>query len=159
LRQVSVIAARLLAERRPGLHGNLAVGLRRKMQDDFGGVDIGLDAGTTRTRAAVDPRVELAELTHLLFSLPADAFAAVTEPVGERPKRGQAAVGIGIVALDNGDLRRGHARHEIAFAFFPVAHLEWLRKLARRVVQDRRQYHVALDPEVARYQLGEAPSD
>jgi hypothetical protein len=104
-----VIAARLLAERRPGLHGNLAVGLRREIEDDFGRVDVGLDAGAARGLATVDPRIELAKTAHLVLGIPADAFATVAEAVGERTKRGKAAVRIGIVALDDSDLRRSDA--------------------------------------------------
>ena len=43
-RQMGVLAARGLAERLPGLHRDLAVGLRRQHQDHFGGVDVGDDA-------------------------------------------------------------------------------------------------------------------
>ena len=44
-RQVRVVAAGLLAKRRPGLYRYVAVGLRRELQDYFARIDIGLDSG------------------------------------------------------------------------------------------------------------------
>ena len=67
-----------------------------------------------------------------------DPLTAVAELVGERAQRREAAVGVGVVALDHGDLRCGYARDEIALAFLPVLDLEGLRQLSRRVVLDRR---------------------
>ena len=42
-RQVGVVAAGLLAQRLPGLHRHMAVGLGRQLQDDLAGVDVGDD--------------------------------------------------------------------------------------------------------------------
>ncbi len=42
-RQVRVVAPGDLAQRLPGLDGDMAVGLRRQLQDDLAGVDVGLD--------------------------------------------------------------------------------------------------------------------
>jgi hypothetical protein len=54
-RQVRVVAAGLLAQRLPGLHRHVAVGLGRQLQDDLAGVDVGHDlrhALASRLRSA-----------------------------------------------------------------------------------------------------------
>ena len=43
----------IFAERLPGLDGDLAVGFRREIEDDFRGVDVGLDTRPTLGRPAV----------------------------------------------------------------------------------------------------------
>src|SRR5690606_40283229 len=86
---------------------------------------------------------------------PRDALAAVADPRHQRPERGEARMRAGIVAFDDGDLRRRSARLQLAFAALPVAHLEGLRELGRRVVHHRREHDVALDTEMSDAQLAE----
>jgi hypothetical protein len=110
MRQVGVLAAGLLRQRLPGLDRDLAVGLRRQHQDRLGGVDIALDPGSPWSALLGDRAVQVAQELDLVTGLPGDALAAVAELVHQRPERGEALVEVGVVALDDGDLRHGLAR-------------------------------------------------
>src|SRR5262249_27525854 len=154
-----VIATGHLAQRLPRLDGDLAVGLGREIENDFGGIDITFDAWTAIGRTAIIAgEVELRKASHLVFGIPVDALAAVTKLVGQRSKRREATVGVGVIAFDNRDLRRVNTRKQIALALLPVPYVG-LRKFARRVVLDRREHHIALDAEVADRELGKTTRD
>src|SRR6516162_9081728 len=106
-----MIAAGRLAKSLPRLNCNLTIGLRRKRENDFGRIDIGFDSGAAVSRSAVVDRVvQLPKAAHLLFGIPSDALAAIAEFVGQRPKRGKAPIGVGIITLDYRDLRRCNTR-------------------------------------------------
>ena len=107
--------------------------------------------------AVIHAIIQIAEALHLVLGIPGYALAAIAELVGKRAERREAAIGVGIVALDHRDLRRGDAGDEIAFALLPILDVEGLREFGRRVVLDRGQYHIALDAEMANGELREAP--
>src|SRR6185437_14545023 len=89
--EVGVIAAGDLSQRLPGLDRDLAVGFRGEIENDFGGVDVGFDAGPSVRRAAiVHHMIDAAKALDLVLGVPADALAAVAELVGERPERREA---------------------------------------------------------------------
>src|SRR5262245_54813075 len=72
LGEMLVVAARRLAERRPRLDRDLAIGFRRQIEDRLGGVDVAFDARTPlRGAAIVDAVVEGAEALHLGLGVPA----------------------------------------------------------------------------------------
>src|SRR5262245_43530781 len=120
-----MITAGHLAERLPRLDRYLPIGLRRQVEDDLRCIDIGLDARSPLSRATVlDAVVQLAQALDLTLRVPGDAFAAVAELVGERSERRVAKVGVGIVTLDDGNLRGGDTGEEVAFAFLPIQDLE-----------------------------------
>jgi hypothetical protein len=92
-RQMGVIAAGLLAQRRPGLDRDLAIGFGRKHQDHFGGIDRGFDLRHALARPVLLHRaVELAQRFDLVIGVPADALAAIAELVHQRAERGEAVV-------------------------------------------------------------------
>ena len=101
-RQVRVVAAGLLAQRLPGLHRHVAVGLGRQLQDHLAGVDVGLDLRHAVGHALGGHQaVELAELLDLGLGVPGDALAAVADLVHQRAERGEALVDVRVVALDH----------------------------------------------------------
>src|SRR5262249_99515 len=115
------------AERLPGLDRHLAVGLRRQIEDDLSGIDIGLDPWPSLGRpAVVDAVAQIAQAFSLLRRVPADALAAIAELVGERSECRESAISVGIVALDNGNLWGRDARNEAAFSLLPVLDLKGL---------------------------------
>ena len=151
-----VLAPGRLAQRRPRLDRDMAVGLGRQGQHDLGGVDIGLDPGQTlRDSLLAHLAVQLFEELDLFLGVPADALAAVADFGHQRTERGELLVGVGIVALDHHHVRHGLAWNRRAFALFPVFHIGRLRQLRRRVVQGRHQDEVALHTELAFGDFGE----
>src|SRR5215475_8688746 len=157
---MGMVATGCLAERMPGLYGDLTIGFRGEIEDDFGRIDVGLDARTPlRGATVIYPIVQVAEATHFVLGIPADPLATVSELVRKRANGRETTIRIGIVALDHRDLRRGDTRHEVALALLPVPHRERLGKLGGRVMQDWGQHHVALDPQMADRKLREAPGD
>ena len=50
---------------------------------------------------SVDAIVQFAQAPHLVLGVPRDALAAIAELVGQRSERGEAPIGVGIVALDH----------------------------------------------------------
>ena len=76
---------------------------------------------------------------------PGDALDAIAELVHQRAKRGEALVGVGIVALDHRHRRHGLAGNGGAFALLPVLDVERLRHLAGEVMHDRRQHDILFD--------------
>ncbi len=149
-RQVGMVAAGLPAERVPGLHGHVAVGLGRELQDHLAGVDVGVDARHAVRGAVVrHGAVQLTQLLHLGLRVPADALAAVAHLLHQGPERGEAAVEVGVVALHHAHLRAGLAGDEVAFAARPVGHAEGLGQFAGGVVRNGAQHQVAFHPQVA----------
>src|SRR5215472_10416608 len=141
---MGMVAPGHLAERLPSLDRDLAIGFRRQIQNDFGGIDIGVDARPALGRPAViDPVVQLTKTANLALGVPAYSLAAIAEPVGERAECSEAAVGVGVIPFDDSDLRRRDTRHEVALAVLPVPDLEGLGELGGGVVLDRRQYDIA----------------
>src|SRR6516164_9413613 len=156
LRKVRVVTTSHLPKGFPRFDRNLAIGLRREIQNNFGRINVGFDARAALRRSAViDFVVQLPEPAHLVFSIPTDSLATVAELVGQRPKRSKATVGVGIITFDNGDLRSSDARHKVAFTSFPILHVD-LSEFGGRVVKNRCQHHIALDAEVAYRKIGEA---
>src|SRR6516165_1308279 len=135
--KVRVVSTSRLPKRFPRLDRNLAIGLRREIQNNFGRINVGFDARSALSGSAViDLVVQLPEPAHLVFGIPTDSLATVAELVGKWPKRSKATVRVGIVALDNCDLRSSDTRHKVAFTFFPISHID-LREFGRRVVKNR----------------------
>ncbi len=155
-REVGVVAPGLLAQRFPGLHRHVAVGLGCQLKDHLAGVDVGDDLRHALRHALVQrPAVELAELLNLGAGLPADALAAVAQLVEQRTQGREALEGVGVVALDHGDLRRGLAGDQIAVALLPFLDLEGLRHFAGGVVHDGREHHLFFHTQVAHADLAE----
>ena len=72
LGKMRMVASGCFPQRLPGLDRHLAVGLRRQIEDDFGGIDVGFDARAPLGRAAVvHPVVEITEALHLVLGVPA----------------------------------------------------------------------------------------
>src|SRR5690606_11752363 len=100
-----------------------------------------------------DDAVDLAQPVDLVAGLPGDALRVVAEALHQRSERDEASVGVRVVALDDGDLRRRAPGLERAFAALPFAHVERLAQLGGRIVQQRREDDVALDAEMPLAQL------
>ena len=149
-RQMRVGASGLLAQRLPGLHRHMAVGLGRQHQHHLGSVDVGLDLRHAAGDAFGDDEdIELAELLHFGLRVPGDALAAVADLVHQGAQRHEALIDVGVVALDHLHVRRGLARNQVAFATLPVLDFERLRQLRGAVVHQRDQNQVAFDSEMA----------
>src|SRR5690606_13996905 len=126
--QMGVIQAGELGQRRPGFYRHLAVGFRRQGQDDLGGIN-----GTLNLRAACVGTlkvgiVQVLQEVHFLLGVPVDALTTVTQLVHQRTKGGKAGIGVRIVPLHGDEVGCGLARNQVAFAFFPVLHIERLAK-------------------------------
>ena len=79
-RQMGMLAAGDLAERLPGLDGDLAIGFRRQTQNDLGRIDVAVDPRPTLTGARRrDRAIELLQEGRLALGVPADALAAIAE--------------------------------------------------------------------------------
>jgi len=99
--QMRMLAPRLLAERLPSLHGNVAVGFRGERQDRLDRVEVALELRhALRDTRLVDHEVEVLEERDFLFGLPCNALAAVAELPEQRAERRELLVGVGIVAID-----------------------------------------------------------
>ena len=110
----------------------VAVGLRRKLQHHFAGVDVGVDLRHADGGALVrHETVELAELFDLDLGVPGDALAAIADLAHQRAKGGEALVDIGVVALDDGHVRRRLAGDQIDLAALPVLNAKGLRQFGR----------------------------
>ena len=57
---------------------------------------------------------------------------------------------VGVIALHFNDMRGSLARHEVAFAFVPALHIEWLSQLGCRIVTERREQHILHGAEALR---------
>src|SRR5664280_1380224 len=159
-RQVRVVAPRLLAERLPGLHRYVAVGLGREHQHNFAGVDVGLDLRHAAGHAfGADEAAQLTKMLHLGLRVPADTLAAVADLAHQRAQRGVALVDVGVIALDHLQVRRGLARDQLAFAALPVADFEGLGQLRRAVVHQRGQHEFPFDAQMADADLAEFPRE
>ena len=158
--EMRVLAPGEAAERRPGLHRHLAVGLGREGEDHLGGVDVAVDPGQALGGALLgDDAVEALQEVDLVLGVPGHALAAVAELGHERPERREALVEVGVVALDHGDRRHGLAGDRLALAALPVLHVERLGDLGRRVVHDRGEHHILLDAQHLRRDFGELLGD
>ena len=161
-RQVGVLAAGDLRQRFPGLDRDLAVGFRSQGEDHLGGVDGAVDARAALADAALDDAmVEVADQLHFLLGVPADALAAVAQLVQQRTERGELAVDVRVVALDQVQRRQVASRHRLALALLPVMAVaaERLRQLGGGVVQQRHRDQVLLHAEVAFGDGGELLGD
>ncbi|MCY1219418.1 hypothetical protein D9M72_313920 [compost metagenome] len=155
--EVGMVAAGDLAQRLPGLDGHVAVGLGREGQDHLGRVDRGIQARTALAHARLGHAVvDAGQLVHLVLGVPVDALAAVAQLVQQGAHRGELAVDVVVVAFDHDHVRRGLARHQVAFAQLPVARLERLAQFSRGVVHQRRQHQVAALAQVGAADLAEA---
>src|SRR3546814_8862962 len=92
-----------------------------------------------------------------------DVCSSDLELLQQGAERGELLVGVGVVALDHGQGGHGLAGHRVAFALLPIAYLERLRQLRRRVVQRGCEHEVLLDAQAAdgllREALGDAAED
>src|SRR3546814_17329480 len=84
---------------------------------------------------------------------------SVAELLQQGAERGELLVGVGVVALDHGQGGHGLAGHRVAFDLLPIAYLERLRQLRRRVVQRGCEHEVLLDAQAADGLLREALGD
>ena len=158
-RQVRMVATGELAQRRPGLHRDVTVGFRCQGQDHLCRINRRVQHGLAFRRAVRFGVVELAQQVHFALGVPGDPFPAVTDLLHQRADRGKALVGCRVVTFNRNDVRCGHARDQIAFAFFPVLHVQRLRQFGGRVVLDRQRYHVSLFAEVPHADFGECLRD
>ena len=91
----------------PRLDGDVTVGLRGQLQDNFASINIGLDFRHALGHAFVlHQTVEFAELLDLRLCVPRDTFAAIAHLVHQWAERSEALVDVRIVALHDGNLRR-----------------------------------------------------
>src|SRR5215472_7979622 len=96
-----MVATGRLPERPPGLDGDLAVGFGREIENDFGGVDVGIDARAALSRAPIiHPIVQVAQARYFLFGVPGDPLAAISESLGQGAKRCETPIRVEIVAFD-----------------------------------------------------------
>src|SRR5690606_8378244 len=159
-RQVAVVAAGELRQRGPGLHGDVAVGLRRQAEDDLGGIDGRLDLRPTQADALLaHDVVQLAEEIDFILGVPVDALAAVAELVEQRAEGAELLVGGRIVALDHGHVWAVLARLRIDASGFPVGAAERLRQFAGAVVQQRHGDQVLLHAQMTFGHLREGLGD
>ncbi len=156
---MDVLAAGKFGQRLPGFDRHLTVGFRGEGKDHLRGVDCRLDARTAFRRAIELHIVQLAEEIDLILGVPRDAFPAIAELVQQRPEGGKALVGFRVVSLHHGDVRRGFAGDQIAFALAPVGNVERLRQFRRGVVLQGLQYHVGFATQVADTDLRESFGD
>ena len=155
LRQVRVIASGKLAQCRPGFHRDVAVGFRGQGQDHLCRINRRVQHRLAFRRAVRFGVVELAQQIHFALGVPGDPLPTVTDFLHQRADRGKALVGCRVVAFNRNNVRRGYARDQVAFPFFPVLHFQRLRQLGGGVVLDWQRHHVCLFAEVPYADFGE----
>ena len=85
-RQMRVFAAGLLGQRVPGLHCDMAVRLRRELQHDLAGIDIGVDPGHALGDAlSVTRPFSSPSWWTSVCGIPGDALAAVADLLHQGP--------------------------------------------------------------------------
>ncbi|VAL70922.1 Uncharacterised protein [Enterobacter kobei] len=139
-----VVTTRKLAQRCPRLHRHVAVGFRRQGQDHLCGINRRVQHGLAFRRAVRFGVIELTQQIHFALGIPGNPFPAVTDFLHQWTDRGKSLVRRRVITLHRNDVRRGHARDQVTFAFFPVFDVQRLRQLGRRVVLDWQRHHVGL---------------
>ena len=141
--QMRVVTTCDLAQGLPGLHSDMAIGLRRELQHHLAGVDVGFNLWHALCHArGANLAIEFTQLMHFIVRVPTNALATVAKLLQQRPQSGEALVGVGVVAFDDADLWRCHARDQIAIAFAPLLHIQRLRQFGRRVVHERGEHQL-----------------
>ncbi|VAL70942.1 Uncharacterised protein [Enterobacter kobei] len=148
LRQVRVVTTGKLAQGRPRFHRHVAVGFRGQGQDHLCRINCRVQHRLAFRRAVCFGVIELAQQVHFALGVPGDAFTAVTDLLHQRADRGKALVGCRVIAFNRNNVRRGHARDQVALAFFPVLHVQRLRQFGSGVVLDWQRHHVGLFAQV-----------
>ena len=118
--EVRVFATGLFAERRPGFDGDFAIGFGRQHQDGFAGVDLGFDLGHPAWSDRRARAIERLQVLDFMLRVPGKAFAAIAGLGRSGPSGGEAAIKVGVIALDDADLGTGLAWNEVALAFPPI---------------------------------------
>ena len=148
--QVRVVAAGDFSQRLPSLHRHMAIGLGGQLQHHLAGINVGFDFRHALCHTCgMDFAIELSQLTHFIQSVPANALAAVAHLFQQRSQCRKALVDIGVIAFDDGNLRRGHARNQFALTLAPLFHVQGLRQFGGRVVHQGRQHQFFFNAQMA----------
>ena len=154
--QVLVRAAGLFFQGRPRFGRHPSIGLGGQRHDRLAGVDVAFDlrhalGGTGLLHDAI---VVLEQL-HFFLGVPREPLDRRPRLFDQRAQGREPAVEVRVVAFDHCDPGHGLARDRLTFALLPIAHLERLSQLGRRVVHERCEHHVLFLAQVALAKLGE----
>ncbi len=144
-----------LTQRRPGFHRHLTVGFRCQGKDHLCRINRRVQHWLAFGRAVCFGVIELTQQIHFALGVPRNAFTTVTDLLHQRADRGKALIGCRIVAFNRDDVRCGHARNQVAFAFFPVLHIQRLGQFSGGVVLDWQRHHVGLFAKMSYTDFGE----
>src|SRR5690606_8837713 len=155
-RQVGMFPAGAPGQGLPRLDRHMAVGLGGEHQHGLARIDVAHDAWHPLADAGLGrDAVQVPEVLDLVLGVPGDALATIAEATHQGAQRGELAIDVRIVALDERHLRRGPARHQLDLPLLPFADIAGLGQLAGRVVHQRREYQVLLASQVADTDLAE----
>ena len=155
LRQMRMVTAGKFTQSRPRFHRHVAIGFRCQGQDHFRCINCRVQHWLAFGRAVCFGVIELAQQVHFALGVPGDAFTAVTDLLHQRTDRGKALVRCRVITFNRNNVRRGHTRDQIAFAFFPVLNVKRLRQFGSGVVLDWQRHHVGLFAQVPYTDFGE----
>ena len=125
----------------------MAIGFRRQHQYDFGGVNIGLNTrqAFANTLLGYAP-INVAQLFNFSFSIPGDAFSAITDDIHQRPQRSEHFISVRVIAFNHHQRRHGFTGNWLALAFFPILDFQRLRQLSWCVMQGRHGDYILFYP-------------
>ena len=159
-RQVRMVAAGDLAQRLPGLHRHVAVGLRCQREDHLRRINGRIQPRTALAHALfLHGLVEADQIVDFVLGVPGDALAAVAQLVQQRTDGRVLAMDVVVVALDHYHVGRRLAGDQVAFAMLPVLRLEGLAQLFRGVVHERNQHDVLARAQIRTGDLAEPLGD
>ena len=154
-RQMRMVTAGKLAQGSPGFYSYLTIGFRCQRQDHLCRINCGIEHRLTFCRTFRFGVVELTQQIHLALGVPGNPFTAVTDFLHQRADRGKAFVSCRIIALYDHNVRCGFTWDQVAFAFFPVFHIQRLRQFSGRVVLDRQRDDVSFFTQMTNAHFGE----
>ena len=154
-RQMRMVTTGKLAQGSPGFYSYLTIGFRCQRQDHLCCINCGIEHRLTFCRTFRFGVVELTQQIHLALGVPGNPFTAITDFLHQRADRGKAFVSRRIIALYDHNVRCSFTWDQVAFAFFPVFHIQRLRQFSGRVVLDRQRDDVGFFTQMADAHFGE----
>ena len=154
--QMTVVSAGKFPEGLPRLDCHLTIGLGGQAENHLGSINCRFNFGAAFVNAlfAMDP-VELTEKGHLVVGIPVNALATIAKFFQHRPERGEALIGIRIIALDDHHIRCCLSRNKLALALPPGFNAIGLGQFCWRIMLKRYSDKIFLDAEMTDCQFTE----